>query len=166
MREIKDFYEAWHFLYSHPIFQSHLTTPGLPFDIIKFRECLYVAVFKVNPKTGQVKFKQDPETGEKIVDGIQNTEMRIRLECGPWFDADSDRAVALNKAHPGTVPSGGMFSHDTDLDCVGKTFEEAILGLANLVLKKYDDYHPEPTPFFDGGETGECDRWENRITIP
>jgi hypothetical protein len=31
-------------------------------------------------------------------------------------------------------------SHDTDLDCGGPTFDEALVKLANNVLKKYGDY--------------------------
>lgn len=78
--------------------------------------CLDIAVVRVNPET------------KKIDDNRNlNTEVNIWLECGPVNDE-------------------GLHTHDWQLDCGDQTFEEAIVQLANLVLKHYGSYkEPEVT---------------------
>jgi hypothetical protein len=34
-----------------------------------------------------------------------------------------------------------MHFHDTDLDCGASSFDEALIELANLVMKKYGNYN-------------------------
>jgi hypothetical protein len=75
-------------------------------------------VVKVNPKTNSV-----------VKDESKNTATRIWLEWGP---------ISLDEyyeEHWGISPV-----HDTRLDCGGKTFEEAVITLANLVIEYYGDY--------------------------
>lgn len=70
--------------------------------------------------------KVNPET-EAIDDNESlNTAVRVWLECGKY-------------EAPHTT-------HDISLDCGAPTYEEAIIELAQLVLKEYGDYEiPEPT---------------------
>jgi hypothetical protein len=75
-----------------------------------FQRSLDIEVVKVNPKT------------ECIDDNEQlNIVTRIWLESGiNWINKETYEST-----------------HDWKLDCGGKTFEEAIINLANLVLKHY-----------------------------
>ena len=63
--------------------------------------------------------KVNPETNEVDDDNSKNTKTEVWLECGPW--------------------SAEYNTHDWDLDCGGDTFEEAIIKLAGLVKKWYND---------------------------
>lgn len=67
--------------------------------------------------------KVNPETGSIDDNDYLNTQVEIWLECGPYDPT--------------------MRQHDIDLDCGGKTFDQAIIKLANLVLEKYGDYQKE-----------------------
>lgn len=64
--------------------------------------------------------KINPTTNELDDDITKNTKIQIWLECFP----DNSEMIS------------GQF-HDTDLDCGGDTFEEAIIQLAKLVKKHY-----------------------------
>ena len=56
-----------------------------------------------------------------------NTAIRYWVEfCPPWFDGDHTKKWVR--------------SHDTDCDCGGWTYEEAVDNLYKLVLEKYGDY--------------------------
>lgn len=79
--------------------------------------------------------KVNPTTKE-IDDNFElNTETNVWLECGQY--------------------SKFINIHDLDLDCGGKTFEEAICTLANLVQKNYGDNYKwaeiESDSLFDVG---------------
>lgn len=63
--------------------------------------------------------KVNPETNEIDNDQSKNTKLQIWLECFPDISN-----------------IGGRY-HDIDLDCGGDTFEDAIVELAKLVMKKY-----------------------------
>lgn len=130
-RKLNDFYEAYWFLYNHPIFDASATYNAPAWTFIMFDDCLDIMVVKVNPATKRVE-------DDKYI----NTETRIWLECGPWSKPTDPELKALENTNPGTIPPHGMPSHDIDLDCGGATFEEAIVKLANLVLKNYGDYQP------------------------
>lgn len=64
--------------------------------------------------------KVNPET--KAIDDNEdlNTEINVWLECG--------------------AVENGYYTHDINLDCGADTFENAIIKLAQLVLKEYGDY--------------------------
>lgn len=65
--------------------------------------------------------KVNPETNEIDDDATKNTKVQVWLEHG---DYDKE---------------WGSTTHDIRLDCVGDTFEEAIIELARLVKKYYAD---------------------------
>lgn len=77
-----------------------------------FKESLHIMVVKVNPETETIEDYQS-----------SNSETRVWLEIGPYVIEEDYKGL----------------THDIDLDCGGKTFEEAIINLANLVKKKYGD---------------------------
>lgn len=71
---------------------------------------LWTHVTKVNPKTNEL---DDDRT--------KNTKVQVWLECFPYNEnVDVDERF-----------------HDTDLDCGGDTFEDAIITLSKLVKEKY-----------------------------
>ena len=75
---------------------------------------LWIDVVKVNPETNSIDD-----------DNSKNTKTKVWLEFGP---------MSYEK-NLGIIPT-----HDSDLDCGGDTFEEAIIELANLILEKYGAY--------------------------
>lgn len=109
MREIKDFYEAYHFLSEHPIVLWNNTN--------YFNNCLNIEVVKINPDTNQVD-----ENSSK------NTKTQIWLEFGGITETNMFDDIRI-------IPE-----HNINLDCGGFTFEEAIIKLANLVIKEYPKY--------------------------
>jgi hypothetical protein len=112
VEQYTDFFEAWNFLLYHPIF-GKVSLEG-------FRECLYIEVGKVNRETLCIE-----------EDKSKNTETRVWLECGPWLKPEQ-----LDEVTREYCPDGEP-THDTNLDCGAPTFPEAIIKLANLVLKHY-----------------------------
>ena len=75
-----------------------------------FLNCLDIEYVKVNPVTKEID-----------VNNVLNTQDEIWLEFGIWDEKEN------------------IACHDLDLDCGGSTFDEAIVNLANLVKKYYDD---------------------------
>lgn len=63
--------------------------------------------------------KVNPKTKSIDDDSSKNTETAVWLECGQYSKYSA--------------------YHDINLDCGGRTFEEAIIKLANLVQKHYGD---------------------------
>lgn len=68
--------------------------------------------------------KVDPETEYIEDDKSRNTAVRVWLETGPCLEEKE---------------YGCCWGYDFELDCGGKTFEEAIIKLAENVKKKYGD---------------------------
>lgn len=112
MEPFVDFYAAWRFLEDHKIFELE--------ECSVFFRCLSIEVVKVNPNTKKI---DDDEP--------KNTVTRVRLECGPWCHSDELTGEAREDW------PDGIASHDIELDCGAPTFEQAVIELANLVLKKY-----------------------------
>jgi hypothetical protein len=111
MKKFKNFYDAWWFLEEHPMFKYY-DNKRCKIEFGSFQESLNIYVTKVNPKT------------KRIDDNIKlNTKVEIWVECGGYiFDENFNNWISC---------------HDIRLDCGGDTFEEAIIKLANLVLKFY-----------------------------
>ena len=80
-----------------------------------FWEALDIDVVKVDPRTNSIND-----------DSSKNTKTEVWLEAGGHIpELDSPRS------------GRHAFYHDYTLDCGGDTFEEAIIKLADLVLKNY-----------------------------
>jgi hypothetical protein len=71
---------------------------------------LWTEVVKVNPETNCID--DDP---------VKNIKVQVWLEHGPYEHYHNDT------------------THDIDLDCGGDTFEDAVIELARLVKKYYND---------------------------
>jgi hemerythrin-like domain-containing protein len=125
-----NFYDAWWYLNTTDVFWHKNLEPSACRDdegnlySNEFRRCLDIDVQKVNPETCSI---DDDES--------KNTKVEIWLECGEpytykeldapgWFKEESD----LDEVR--------YSSHNTDYDCGGNTFEEAIVNLANIVWEK------------------------------
>ena len=108
-------YDAFWFLHDH----SEFYNPRMMADYPKcpdmwsgFNKCFDWQYQKVNPTTNSISDKLH-----------ENTKVQIWIECGAYSKV------------------GGSYypSHDTKLDCGGDTFDEALINLANLVLKHYGE---------------------------
>lgn len=100
---------AWDFYDAVQFLKNHPMFDGM------FWDALDIFVVKVNPDTNAIDD-----------DKSKNTKTQVWLETGRHID---ERDMLI----PGCSP----FSHDYYLDCGGDTFEEAIIQLADLVLKYY-----------------------------
>ena len=83
-----------------------------------FDEGLNVDIMAVNPKTNKIED-----------DTRLNTKARIWLEHGSAYYEEREYGNYHTR-------------HDTDLDCSGDTFEEAIMNLADKVHEHYGWKHP------------------------
>lgn len=115
--KFSDFYDAYMFLYNHPMVNHG--------RVNYFSTCLDIEVVKVDPNINEINFD----------DNSKNTETQVWLEFG---------AIVENVDN--IVPNALIAEHDIDLDCGARTFEDAIVNLANLVFNKYgmgDDNNDE-----------------------
>lgn len=115
-----DFYEAYNFLSNHQMVKSYVSRcfDDKKIEINNFNKCLDVQVVKVNPEMSIMEIQAD-----KL---HLNTKTEVWLEFGMWNEEEN------------------CACHDYDLDCGGDTFEEAIINLANLVDKFYDEETGNP----------------------
>ncbi len=110
--KFNDFYKAWQWLNTTDVFW-HSSKENLEFwERNNFTDSLMFIVVKVNPKTNRIDDKE-----------YKNTKTQIWLECGEPV-IKSNNFDILDKIE---------FCHNTDYDCSGDTFEEAIINLANIV---------------------------------
>lgn len=123
--KIDNFFDAWYFLKDHPAFfykgkWGELNQSG-------FEENLDIIVVKV-----------DPSTGETTDDANPNGKVTFWLEAGGFDDvSESEKDFFPPESE---YFQKGIPVHDTRLDCEGNTFEEAIMALAELVMRHYGDY--------------------------
>ena len=103
------------FYEAHRFLEEHHAFENKKFGDVEFHESLDIAVVKVNPETNEVDD-----------DDSKNTKVQIWLEAGEWYEEEGYAG----------------FCHNTDLDTGGDTFEEAIINMANLVLKHFGE-NPE-----------------------
>lgn len=152
MEDLNDFYNAWQFLYNHPIFQDKSGVKllkdaqeknpdeeiaGIKVSEInpehavdsRFETCLDIDVSKVNPETGKIDD-----------DKSKNTAIEVWLECGPWENPEDMKPEEIE------MFPNGMATIDINLCCGAETFEKAIIQLAKLVLKKYGSYESDNDP--------------------
>lgn len=117
MQRFNDFYNAFHFLRGHEMCccKPYINGEIFKYPVNYFNDCLDIYVAKVNPET---LIEED--------DKSLNTKTQVWLEFGSAFlDLDDNEKI--------------QFEHDYNLDCGADTFEEAIIILANLVDKYYND---------------------------
>jgi len=125
--DLSDFHTAWNWLRRHPAFcyKGKLGADERFAPQYGFLESLEIDIVKVDPKTNRIED-----------DSSWNTTTRVWLECGPWGDPKDHSSWGDSES----ISWKGIPSHDIDLDCGRKTFEEAIIKLAGLVFTKYGDH--------------------------
>lgn len=113
-----NFYDSWWYLLEHKAFAdfNFLNSEGEPY-ISAFLRLLDIDVQKVDPKTHRI---EDDES--------RNTLTEVWLELGTQYQPDESWNEGKEWYYN---------SHDTNLDCCGDTFEEAIIELAKLVEEFY-----------------------------
>ncbi len=128
MKVFNDLYEAWEFLKTHPLIEYAGGYPAV------FRSCFFVEPIKLDPVTKEEIAFVDADKAENFVVGVN-------VEFGPWIKPEKipDTKGAFD-------PYGDIATH-THLDCSAPTFEEAVMKLAELMLKEY------------GGRCLECGEW-------
>jgi len=153
-RSIDSAYDAWWFLYNHPRLCLCFRTPE-PKDnakqmkakgfVIKRDKCgkywwlhrhsLYHAI----EENLSIHYAKVDAEGHQNDDRALNLFPEVWLETGP---------MEWGYATPWDTETSRIPYHDTDLDCTGPTFDQALIALARLALKKYGDYKK------DGGICG------------
>lgn len=121
-RNLDDFYDAYYYLFNHPIFFYKGTLadkcePG-------FAENLDIAVTKVCPLTDRIED-----------DRSRNTKTAVWVECGGYEDPTQEWEMD-NAQWVAT----GISCHNMAYDTGGDTFEEAIINLARKVMEEEGDY--------------------------
>ena len=119
-----DFFDAWWFLTKHKAFYNPvLVRQGQKNWVCEdFQSCLTIEVVKTDPITKRIE-----------EDDSRNTKTQVWLECG-YKAFLKDVETFLDDIGDDEL----VQVHDTDLDCGGDTFEEAIISLANLVDEYYN----------------------------
>lgn len=114
-----NFYDSWWYLLEHKAFAdfNFLNTKGEPY-MSAFLRLLDIDVQKIDPQTNQI---EDDES--------RNTHTEVWLELGVQYQPDESWNEGKEWYYN---------SHDSDLDCGGSTFEEAIINLAS----KVEEYYP------------------------
>jgi len=120
-----DFYHSYEFLSLHPANIRRFPREdmaGTPEPW--FEENLSIAVVKVDPKTKRIETKG-------------NTETNVWLEWGPYEEESESHSDPC-------APEGGTHTHDPRTDTGGRTFEEAMVNLANNVYHLYGGHARVP----------------------
>lgn len=120
--EPDSFYRSWHYLDGHPVYWRFYPREGLPANNAVGLQAEYgfgsdaISVFVTRVCN---------ECGMRHKEPERNTKTEIRLETGKWelfLRGDMKQHVHF---------------HDTELDCGGDTYEEAVIKLARLVWERY-----------------------------
>jgi hypothetical protein len=152
-KRIKTAHEAWWFLYEHPKFQCaarHEITKEQAAEKVKGTRIFTDPngnYWRVWPKSLDwhvighnldIHYTLVDARGRVNDDKSKNRFQACWLEFGPieW----GYHAPEFETGDGQTAREYRMNYHDTDLDCGGKTFDEALIKLARLVMKKYGDY--------------------------
>ena len=133
---MQKFYKSFLWLQGHPAMEyaglARKTARKSFFTESAFPNNLDIEVVKVNP---------DTETIED--DDSLNTAVRVWIECIVYYDIESKGYIDVKSGEheeSNHWKIRGMPSHDFDLDTGGKSYEEAIINLAQEVYNKYGDY--------------------------
>jgi hypothetical protein len=146
-RRIGSAYDAWWFLYYHPRLCLCARTPEPDKEHAKelkakgflvrrdkcgkhwrlWRHNLHHAV-EENLSIFYVKVDSE---------GHQNDNQALNLYPEVWLETGS---LEWGYATPWDTETSRIEYHDPDLDCGAPTFDEALVKLAGLVLRKYGDY--------------------------
>lgn len=171
-RRIKNAYDAYWFLHAHPKFQRKERDPLAPEDVEaakkpaakpKGGDVIGKMIgrrkgFRVVKDKGgnfwrewnipvpamtenlDIHYAQVDKRGRINKDESQNQFTACWLEFGQVLYGH----YGDGQEWRGTERDYKMHYHDIDLDCGAPTFDEALINLARLVMKKYGDFPVEP----------------------
>lgn len=175
--KIKNAYDAYWFLYNHPNFVTaeRLPTRLTPKDAKKLRDQGY-PITEFITEDGSIFYQEEvhlsrhafehnldihyvkvDETKHINNNTSKNKFVEVWLEFGKlewttdYKDVDHDQPILQNY-------------HDTDLDCGGSTFDEALVTLAKKVRRKYGGYDMK-RKLRDYCICPECTARRNKTTI-
>lgn len=184
-RKIFHALQAWHFLYDHPAFRLRERTAGPEYTTDGKARSGYKEVTFQGRTYGffesrhlhhhalqehlYIHYTAVDETGRVNDDKTKNHYPEVWLEFGElryygqdyiesfdkhnhegWYDGI--RPEQLNNEYFARIQS----VHDHKLDCGAPTFDEALVKLANLVLKEYGDYKNDDNERATCGGVNEC----------
>lgn len=112
-----------HAVWTYPTtFEGELMRAGC------FDECIDVEFVFVDPQTNTIEDDDD-----------RNTDLRIWIEAGPWYDQSEGGTAECHLEGGWHEYNRWIGSHDSRLDCGGRSAEEALLKLARHVRFFYND---------------------------
>jgi len=133
----KDFVKAWWFLFQHPYYAiPYKTENGYTFKE-GFEQSLDIEPRKINPKTNAIDDNKS-----------LNTKNIVWLESGHYYIVEKEESIT------------DRHCINPSLNVQGNTFEDAIIKLANKVLKKYGDL--DTWTYFDNEKTN-FKKWKKLI---
>jgi hypothetical protein len=170
--KISNAYDAWWFIFEHPKLMLEERNEIAPEEAAKLEakgfwvtrdvggkcyrmyrhlmrhaldENLDIFYTKVNAPGGHARVDDDPK---------KNKYVEVWLEFGQ---------LAYGYLYSGSAEPAGdwdtetalLHYHDTDFDCGGPTFDEALVNLAKKVRKKFGDYRPDPEQRRQNGKCGK-----------
>lgn len=167
---MKLFKESLEFLESHPALACGGFTPNgyippyhtAPFETHIFEFCKnnwaldmappYITIYSSNPRFKEFYNKMGVDAISKgLKTGVRGNEEYLEVDYQlfygyPWKGdhfkvcAESGHRRVILKSQYGTKPRWESW-HDSELDASGKTYEEAVINMANNVRKKYGDFN-------------------------
>jgi hypothetical protein len=151
-RRIRTAYEAWWFLHEHPKFhvrEQQPVTAGEAESKIKntyIRRDKNSNLWRVWKPLGRNAINHNMDIHYAAVDakGRVNDDESKNIFRACWLEFGQMKwgyhSVEFETGDGQTAREYVIHEHDIDLDCGGKTFDEALVKLARLVMKKYGDY--------------------------
>jgi hypothetical protein len=154
-RVIRNAYDAWWFLYSHPKLNTQERTEVEPEQVEELKKQGVVVI--TDPCGKSYRYWEltrhaldcnldifyakvnHPKRGRVDKDMSKNKYVEVWLEFGPIYYgfAYSGGTEPMAEWDDTTML---LHSHDPNLDTGAPTFDEALVKLAKLVLKHYGDY--------------------------
>jgi len=145
-RKITSAYEAWHWLYSHPKLMLRARNPEPKDHANALKKQGFIIT---RDKNGQYWREGRHSVHHAVVDSLSifyakvdadgevndDASLNVNEEC--WLELGP---MEWGYATPWDEETSLMKYHAVELDCGGKTFDEALVEMANLVLKEYGNY--------------------------
>jgi hypothetical protein len=169
-RKIANAYEAWWFMHGHPKLKLEERHEVAPEEAAKLEAEGFWVTRDVGGKCYRMYrhlhrhaleenlsihyAKVDPKTKTVEDDAARNTAVECWLEFGPLEYGYAYSGGPEPMADWDTETTRHHY-HDVDLDTGGATFDEALVSLAKLVLKKYGDYEELDWPESRDSECGK-----------
>ena len=145
-RKLKNAYDAWWFLYYHPKLMLRARNPEMKDNAQILKRKGFVIT---KDKSGQywrehrhfmhhaIEENLSIHYAKVGPDGRVNDDPSLNVNPECWLEFGPMEWDYPSQWHKET---SRMNFHDIELDCGGKTFDEALVKLAKLVLKQYGDY--------------------------